>query len=103
MGYREVFFRDEIFTANKQRVLDVARAMIKRGLDLTWICSGRIGSVDREMMQLMVQSGCHMIRVGVESGSQRDTRQCEEGDQPQDRVNVLWSLRTVMGLKSMLI
>ena len=70
-GYKEVFFRDETFTANKQRVLEVATAIRENDLDLTWICSSRIGSIDEEMIRVMAQSGCHMIRVGVESGSQR--------------------------------
>ncbi len=71
LGYREVFFRDEIFTVVKSRTIALCEEMIKRKLNLSWICSARIGSVDKEMMELMKAAGCHMIRFGVESGSQK--------------------------------
>lgn len=70
LGYREIFFRDEIFTASKQRVLEICRTILEKKLDLTWICSARVGTVDLETMQLMKKAGCHMIRFGVESGAQ---------------------------------
>jgi len=71
LGYKEVFFRDEIFTISRQRVLDICHGIIDRALDITWICSARIGSVDLDMMRLMKQAGCHMIRFGVETGVQK--------------------------------
>jgi radical SAM superfamily enzyme YgiQ (UPF0313 family) len=78
-GYREVFIRDEIFTADRRRLLQIARGMIEEELDLTWICSARVGTIDEEMMQLMKESGCHMIRVGVESGVQSILDRAKKG------------------------
>lgn len=69
-GYREVFFRDEIFTVSKKRVFEVCKGIKERGIDITWICSARIGSVTLEMMREMKDAGCHMLRLGVESGVQ---------------------------------
>lgn len=70
LGYKEVFFRDEIFTASKKRLLETAKGIIENRLDITWICSARVGSLDEEMIKIMKESGCHMIRIGVESGVQ---------------------------------
>jgi len=70
LGYREVFFRDEVFTVSKKRTLEICEGILKKDLDLTWICSARIGSIDRETMKMMKKSGCHLIRFGVESGVQ---------------------------------
>ena len=70
MGYREIFFRDEIFTISKKRVMAICQGIIDRRLDVTWICSARIGSVDEQMMRIMKKAGCHMIRLGVETGNQ---------------------------------
>lgn len=69
-GYREVFFRDEIFTVSRQRVVEICEGIIKNDIDLTWICSARIGTVDKELLRLMKKAGCHLIRFGVESGAQ---------------------------------
>lgn len=71
MGYREVFFRDEIFSVSRQRVFDICEGILRNGYAFSWICSARIGTLDREMMQIMKRAGCHMIRLGVESGVQR--------------------------------
>ncbi|MFH1452865.1 MAG: radical SAM protein [Armatimonadota bacterium] len=70
LGYREVFFRDETFTVFKERNLKVCDQIIKRKLDLTWICNARVGTIDKETMLTMKKAGCHMIRFGVESGVQ---------------------------------
>jgi radical SAM superfamily enzyme YgiQ (UPF0313 family) len=70
LGYKEVFFRDEIFTISKNRVLEICEGILEKNLDITWICSARIGSVDFEMIKMMKRAGCHMIRFGVESGVQ---------------------------------
>lgn len=70
LGYREVFYRDEIFTVSRQRVVDICEGVLSKNIDLTWICSARIGTVDKPLLQLMKRAGCHMVRLGVESGVQ---------------------------------
>jgi anaerobic magnesium-protoporphyrin IX monomethyl ester cyclase len=70
-GYREVFFRDEIFTVSRKRTREICEGIIERKLDITWIASARIGSVDKEMLKLMKKAGCHLVRFGVESGVQQ--------------------------------
>lgn len=71
LGYKEVFVRDEIFTVSKKRVMDLCQGMIKKDLALSWICSSRIDYLDKEMLIMMKKAGCHLIRLGVESGVQR--------------------------------
>jgi radical SAM superfamily enzyme YgiQ (UPF0313 family) len=70
-GIREIFFRDETFTLDKQRVLDICREIENRGLDVTWMCNSRVDTVDKEMMIEMKKAGCHTIKYGVESGVQK--------------------------------
>jgi anaerobic magnesium-protoporphyrin IX monomethyl ester cyclase len=69
-GFREVYFRDETFTASRKRTVAICEGILRRGLDVTWICNARVGTVDRETMALMKRAGCHLIKVGVESGVQ---------------------------------
>lgn len=70
LGYREVFFRDEIFTVSQERTIGICEGILKKKIDISWICSARVGSVSKEMMGLMKKAGCHMLRFGVESGVQ---------------------------------
>ncbi len=70
LGYREIFFRDELFTASKKRVMEICQGIKDRNLDLTWICSSRVNNVDDEILLAMKETGCHLLRFGVESGAQ---------------------------------
>ena len=70
LGYKEVFFRDETFTASKKRIMELCEILREKKLDLTWICSSRVTTIDKEMMIAMKEVGCHLVRFGVESGVQ---------------------------------
>lgn len=78
-GYKEVFFRDENWTASKKRVEEICQKMIKEKLNLSWICSSRIDNVDRKLLYLMKKARCHLVRFGVESGSQRVLTKIKKG------------------------
>ncbi len=69
-GYREVWIRDETFTVYRDRNIRICKEIIRQGLNLSWMCNARIGTVDKQTMALMKQAGCHMIKFGVESGVQ---------------------------------
>jgi len=69
LGYREIFFRDETFSAYKGRNYKIFEGMKKEGLDFTWIANGRVDWIDEESMRAMKDAGCHMLKFGVETGS----------------------------------
>lgn len=78
-GYNEIFYRDETFTANKQRVLNICKIINNHYVEMSWICSARIGTVNKDMMVKMKEAGCHMIRFGVESGNQQILNNINKG------------------------
>ncbi|MFA4946864.1 MAG: radical SAM protein [Candidatus Micrarchaeia archaeon] len=78
-GIREFFIRDETFTLDKKRVLDICRLMQAKGLRVDWICNSRVDTIDKEMMIAMKKAGCHLVKYGVESGSQRVLDYLEKG------------------------
>lgn len=69
-GLREVNIDDGTFTTNRQRVIDFCRRLRREKINLVWTCNGRVDNLDDEMLDEMKKSGCKMIRLGVESGSQ---------------------------------
>lgn len=79
LGYKEVFFRDETFTAYKARNRKICEGMIREKMDLTWIANGRVDMIDRETMVLMKEAGCHMLKFGVETGSDAILRNYAKG------------------------
>lgn len=68
-GYREVFFRDETFSAMKSRNMELCQAMLDEKMGLSWIANARVDMIDEEALRLMKKAGCHMVKFGVETGS----------------------------------
>jgi len=79
LGYKEIVFRDEIFTYDRERVIEICKRIIQEDIDLKWICNGFVGLVDEELMKLMKKAGCHMILFGIESGSQKILANIKKG------------------------
>jgi radical SAM superfamily enzyme YgiQ (UPF0313 family) len=67
-----VYFREDIFTANKKRVHELCELLIKRNIKIAWACETRVDAgSDPSLIEIMAKSGCKGIYVGAESGSQR--------------------------------
>lgn len=67
-----VYFREDIFTADKKRVRKICELLIERNLDIVWSCETRVDAgSDGDLIELMAKSGCQGIYIGAESGSQR--------------------------------
>ncbi len=66
-----VSFFDETFTIDKQRVLDICKAIVDEKLDITWYCNTRANLLDEELIIAMRKAGCKGMSIGVESGSQK--------------------------------
>ncbi|MFQ5480225.1 MAG: B12-binding domain-containing radical SAM protein [Thermodesulfobacteriota bacterium] len=67
-GGKWVFFYDDNFVANKKRTKILLKAMIAEGLTPNWTAQVRVDvAKDPELMDLMKQSGCHTVYIGLES------------------------------------
>ena len=62
-------FRDDTFTADRRRVLEICRLLQEQRLHILWNCQSRVTAVDEEMLAAMKRAGCECIQFGVESGS----------------------------------
>ncbi|GFO61857.1 B12-binding domain-containing radical SAM protein [Geomonas silvestris] len=61
--------RDDTFTADRARVLEICRLLEEAQLGMLWNCQSRVTAVDQEMLAAMKRAGCECIQFGVESGS----------------------------------
>jgi radical SAM superfamily enzyme YgiQ (UPF0313 family) len=64
-------FPHDIFTINRQRVMEVCAALSEVGFPIRWNCSTRIDCADRELLQTMADAGCIGVHFGIETGSER--------------------------------
>lgn len=63
-------FRDDTFTADRERVLELCRLIREERLGIIWNCQSRVNAVDEEMLIAMKRAGCECIQFGVESGAE---------------------------------
>ena len=71
-GIHDFCFMDDNFLILKDIVKDLCMRVIEENLDIRWSCLGiRLNLLDREILKLMEKSGCYLLTVGIESGSQR--------------------------------
>lgn len=73
-GVRHFELVHDMFTVDRKRVVAFCEEMLASGDAFTWDCSARTDCVDRDLLELMVRSGCRNVFFGIETGSQRMQR-----------------------------
>lgn len=76
---KEFFFDDDTFTCNKKWVLDICQSLKESGLKTLWSCNGRVDNVDSYMLKRMKESGCRLIKYGVESANPNTIKKINKG------------------------
>lgn len=67
---KNFLFWSDIFNFDREWTLDLCKKIIESGLKITWSANTRANTMDDEMANLMYKSGCRLVSIGVESGSQ---------------------------------
>lgn len=62
---------DDLMMLSEQKVRDFCEGIISRGLNVKWNCTGRVNTVNREIIKLLKEAGCTAIFYGLESGNQK--------------------------------
>lgn len=69
-GIRSFLFRSDLFTANRQWVIDLCQEIQRQKLNISWACNSRVDTLDPGLLAEMKKAHCWMIAFGTESGSQ---------------------------------
>jgi anaerobic magnesium-protoporphyrin IX monomethyl ester cyclase len=67
-GVRELFFSDDMFTGNTSHLMGICEGLLKRKLDLLWVCQTHVNHITKEKLAIMKRAGCHQVCFGIESG-----------------------------------
>ena len=68
---KNFLFWSDIFNFNREWTLELCQKIIESGLKITWSSNTRADTMDDEMAKMMYKSGCRLVSIGVESGSQK--------------------------------
>jgi radical SAM superfamily enzyme YgiQ (UPF0313 family) len=61
--------KDDTFTTNKKRVVELCRGIRERKLNFFWSCDTRVDLLTEPLLREMRLAGCERLSLGVESGS----------------------------------
>jgi radical SAM superfamily enzyme YgiQ (UPF0313 family) len=70
-GYRSIYFTDDHFLLQRERIQAICQGMIDRQLDFHWGCEGRADATAIDQLPLMHQARCAFLAFGVEAGTQK--------------------------------
>jgi len=92
LGINNVHMYADLFTVNRDQVVELCQRMIEENIEIKWTCNSRVDYVDKEMLEMMGKAGCRLISWGIESGSEQILKNVHKGIKPEDaKQALLWS------------
>ena len=82
LGINNIHMYADLFTVNREQVVELCQRMIDEQINLKWMCNSRVDFVDEEMLQLMGKAGCWLISWGIESGNEQILKHAHKGADP---------------------
>jgi anaerobic magnesium-protoporphyrin IX monomethyl ester cyclase len=82
LGIHNINMYADLFTVNREQVMDLCERMIREKVNVKWTCNSRVDYVDEEMLMLMGKAGCWMISWGIESGNEQILHNAHKGISP---------------------
>ncbi len=79
LGVHHIHMYSDLFTVNRDQVIELCRLLIEKGPKITWTCNSRVDYVDEEMLSLMGKAGCELISWGIESGNEAILKKAHKG------------------------
>ncbi|MAG50334.1 B12-binding domain-containing radical SAM protein, partial [archaeon] len=89
---KEFNIGDELFTLKEDRVIEICDEIIKRNLEISWVCMSRVDTISSNMVKKMKEAGCKLITFGFESGSKeilKNIRKMTDIDKAEEAVNIV--------------
>lgn len=81
-GVNNIHMYADLFTVNRDQVMELCERMIEENIDIKWMCNSRVDFVDEEMLQLMGKAGNWLISWGIESGNEQILKNVRKGAYP---------------------
>jgi len=66
-GVRHINIYDDLFTANRRRIVKLCDMLISKPLGMQFNCAVRVGQADDELLEMLKKAGCLMLSLGIET------------------------------------
>jgi anaerobic magnesium-protoporphyrin IX monomethyl ester cyclase len=87
-GRRTLAVKDDTFTFDRGRVLQICEGIQKRDLHFLWSCDTRADALDEEVLKALRTAGCQRISLGVESTAPEILRNINKRTTPEKVLEV---------------
>jgi len=68
LGVNLIYFNDDTFTNDQNRIKLLCDEILKRKLSFSWLAETRVDCVTPELLKHMAEAGCKILTFGIESG-----------------------------------
>ena len=75
----EIWIHDDSFFINNKRVIEICDEIVKRNIQIEFLCSGRITPVCAEMIKKLEEANFKIVALGIESGDDEILKRCHKG------------------------
>jgi radical SAM superfamily enzyme YgiQ (UPF0313 family) len=96
---RAFSFNDDTFTMNQPHMKAFLQRY-KEEIGIPFICNTTVLDVDREMLEIMKDSGCDLVRFGVETASKRIKRKVLKRDFSVKKTREVFKICRDIGLRT---
>ncbi|MGV8057124.1 MAG: B12-binding domain-containing radical SAM protein [Smithellaceae bacterium] len=66
-GVRHINIYDDLFTANRPRIVELCDKLTHSPLGINFNCAVRVGYTDDDLLKMLKDAGCLMVSLGIES------------------------------------
>ncbi|HYA12817.1 MAG TPA: radical SAM protein [Syntrophales bacterium] len=66
-GVRHINIYDDLFTADRARIVELCEKLVRHPLGINFNCAVRVGYTDDELLKMLKDAGCLMVSLGIES------------------------------------
>lgn len=79
-----LWIHDDTFFVDNERVIRFCDEIVKRGIKLDFVCSGRAKPLSARLVSKLVEAGFSMVMLGLESGDNSVLKSCRKGITQKD-------------------
>jgi anaerobic magnesium-protoporphyrin IX monomethyl ester cyclase len=79
LGIGEIFFYDDTFSVERERVSAICDLIVERKLTIGWDIRARVNDLTPELLAKLKRAGCQRIHYGIESGTPEIIRVLRKG------------------------
>lgn len=79
LGFEFINIADDLFTADKNRVIKICDEIKRRNLKFSFSVFSRVNTIDYELLLVMKSAGLHAISFGIESGNKEMLKRVRKG------------------------